>query len=233
MECGKESVRTTQTLGKHTNNEQRDPRPGNTNPQPLTTLATAPPSWPHRSQESLENNLSHFWPPWSTTNTCFVIKGHFVHFLNALLCFVTARVTVSHSLPSADRTAVKRSPSESWDRPTKPRTDWLSVHTTDIPGLKPVTVSSQPPDHASPLGSETKVGVGKNHLNPQWSRQTVLQNSRCVAVHSVQVLKLWAKWFTQFPTICGIDVAHSSSLNHCLKIDLNWLQPKEGWSDSP
>lgn len=28
VECGKEPVGTTQTLGKHTNNKQKDPRPG-------------------------------------------------------------------------------------------------------------------------------------------------------------------------------------------------------------
>lgn len=37
--------------------------------------------------ESLESSLSHFGPPLSTTNTFFVIKGHFVHFFKCFVVF--------------------------------------------------------------------------------------------------------------------------------------------------
>lgn len=47
LECGKQLVRSTQTLGKHANNTERT-QAWETNPQPLSALASAPPSCSHR-----------------------------------------------------------------------------------------------------------------------------------------------------------------------------------------
>lgn len=176
-----------------------------TNPQPLTALATAPATilasqvlqphfkWRYWNNHhsfsligSLESSLSHFAPPLSTTNTFFVIKGHFVHFFKCFVVFCNGQgwlwVTLCRQLT---KQLLKVLPQRvGTDQPTHKPTDCLFTLLTFQVWNQWQSVS-QPPDHASPLGSKTKVGDGKII----WNHSGHTKLPRSVAVHSVQFLK--------------------------------------------